>query len=355
MITMLSGTACRTALATLILLATALPASAQRIRGSDRERARSTGGVKSAFRDVVTDASHSTVSFKSDGKDAALGTIISDDGWIVSKASELTGKITCTLPGGRSVDAKIVGVAEENDLALLKVEMKNLTPIVWGDARKAEVGQWVATVGTGNVPAAIGVVSVGRRKIPGRAGKLGVALADGQGGAKVMQILPDSPAEKAGVQVDDLITAINGTPVASREALITIVRQFPPGREVTVTLRRGEKELEIKPKLAGGLGPEAREDAMNHMGGALSDRNSNFPAVLQHDTVLTPAQCGGPLVTLDGKAIGINIARAGRVDSFALPADVIISLLDDLKSGKRAPAPKPTTRPSGPTTKPTRE
>ncbi|MDB5356956.1 MAG: hypothetical protein JWN24_3409 [Phycisphaerales bacterium] len=342
------------AIALLLAFATA-PASAQRIRGSDRERARNTGGVKSAFRDVVLDASHSTVTLKNDGKDAVLGTVLSDDGWIVSKASELPGKITCVLPGGRSVEAKIVGVAEEDDLALLKVEVKNLTPIVWGDARKAQVGQWVATVGTSNTPVAIGVVSVGRRKIPGRSGKLGVALADAEGGAKVMEVLPDSPADKAGVKVDDLITAINGTPVGSREALVAVVRQFPPGHEVTVTLQRGEKKLEIKPKLAGGIGPEAREDAMNRMGGALSDRNSNFPAILQHDTVLTPAQCGGPLVTLDGKAIGINIARAGRVESYALPADVILAELDSLKSGKRAPAAKPATRPSNATTKPAGE
>ncbi|MDB5331229.1 MAG: hypothetical protein JWP03_2380 [Phycisphaerales bacterium] len=347
---------CRAAITIPILLATAIPASAQRIRGSDRERARNTGGVKSAFRDVVTDASHSTVTLKSDGKDAAFGTVISDDGWIITKASELPGAITCIIPGGRTVDAKIVGIAEEDDLALLKVDVKDLTPITWGDATKAQVGQWVATVGTTNVPVAVGVLSVGRRKIPGRSGKLGVALADADGhGAKVMQVLPDSPAEKAGVRVDDIITEINGTAVDNREALVTIVRKFPPGHEVSVTFRRGEKKMEITAKLAGGLGPEAREDAMNRMGGALSERNSNFPAVLQHDTVLTPAQCGGPLVTLDGKAIGINIARAGRVESYVLPADVILALLDDLKSGKRPPAPKPSTRPAGATTNPAEE
>ena len=83
------------------------------------------------------------------------------------------------------------------------------------------------------------------------------------------------------------------------------------------------------------------------MGGALSLRNANFPAVLQHDTVLTPAMVGGPLVTLDGTAVGINIARAGRVESYALPADVVTALLPDLKSGKLAPKrqDKPTTTP----------
>ena len=57
----------------------------------------------------------------------------------------------------------------------------------------------------------------------------------------------------------------------------------------------------------------------------------------QHDTTLRPDQCGGPLVGLDGKVMGINIARAGRVVSYAIPADIVATLLADLKSGKLAP------------------
>ena len=32
-----------------------------------------------------------------------------------------------------------------------------------------------------------------------------------------------------------------------------------------------------------------------------------------------PADCGGPLVNLDGKVVGMNIARAGRTESYAIP------------------------------------
>ena len=61
----------------------------------------------------------------------------------------------------------------------------------------------------------------------------------------------------------------------------------------------------------------------------LSGRRSGFPA-LQHDTVLHPDQCGGPLVNLDGKVVGINIARASRVASYAIPADVVVPLIQEL-------------------------
>ena len=45
--------------------------------------------------------------------------------------------------------------------------------------------------------------------------------------------------------------------------------------------------------------------------------------MIQHDSILAPAQCGGPICDLDGKVVGLNIARAGRVESFALPAAVV--------------------------------
>jgi len=49
-------------------------------------------------------------------------------------------------------------------------------------------------------------------------------------------------------------------------------------------------------------------------------------------------------VDLAGKAVGINIARAGRTESFAIPDDVVRPLIDELLSGKFPPPgdPEPT-------------
>jgi S1-C subfamily serine protease len=57
--------------------------------------------------------------------------------------------------------------------------------------------------------------------------------------------------------------------------------------------------------------------------GARNIRLSGFEEVLQHDTVLNPDQCGGPLLNSDGQVIGVNIARAGRVVSYALPSSLV--------------------------------
>jgi hypothetical protein len=53
--------------------------------------------VLAAFRSVVAKPSQSTVRILCDGKDAALGTVVAADGWIVTKATELKGKVVCKL------------------------------------------------------------------------------------------------------------------------------------------------------------------------------------------------------------------------------------------------------------------
>ena len=65
---------------------------------------------------------------------------------------------------------------------------------------------------------------------------------------------------------------------------------------------------------------------------------NDFELALQHDSPLQAKQCGGPLVDLTGKVVGINIARSGRVDSLALPAEIISPILEELKTGKMMPA-----------------
>jgi S1-C subfamily serine protease len=51
---------------------------------------------------------------------------------------------------------------------------------------------------------------------------------------------------------------------------------------------------------------------------------------LWHDTILRPNDCGGPLVDLAGRAVGINLARGERVISRALPAATVHIMLTQL-------------------------
>jgi serine protease Do len=76
------------------------------------------------------------------------------------------------------------------------------------------------------------------------------------------------------------------------------------------------------------------------MGSTLSNRRGGFPSILQHDTVLAPGNCGDPLVDLEGKVVGINIARAGRTETYAIPAAAVRELLADLMAGNLPPRPQ---------------
>ena len=73
---------------------------------------------------------------------------------------------------------------------------------------------------------------------------------------------------------------------------------------------------------------------LSEAGGTVSKRHNSFASALTHDTVLQAAQCGGPVVDLDGRPVGLNIARADRTASYAIPAGTIHKVIDELLAGK---------------------
>jgi serine protease Do len=326
-----------------LLLAWAAPADAQPV---NKENSRIGPKVVQLFRPVVATPSQATVRVVADGKDAALGTIVGADGWILTKWDEVKGKnkIVCKLKDGKELEAKLVGAEKEFDLALLKVEATGLPAVQWRSSKETKVGRWVASAGPAEDPVAIGVISVGPRKLKlgdqppknsANAGYMGVTLGDGMGGAKVQTVAPKSPAQAAGLKVNDLVYEAAGRKITDLETLINTIQSHRAGDVVLLKIKRGEEKLELKVTLAK-LPKEILGNPQERMGSELSGRRGGFPVILQHDSVLKPRDCGGPLVDLDGKVIGINIARAGRTETYAIPADDVQALLPDLKSGKFA-------------------
>jgi len=314
-----------------------------------------------AFHDVVASPSRSVVRIQCDGKDVALGTIVAADGWIITKSSQLSADAAPSVifKDGRTLPAKVVGADQKYDLAMLKVQATDLVPVRWGASKSATVGELLASPGTGNEPVAVGVLSVAARSVrtrefppsqpPANSGFLGVSLEEAEGGARIVTIMADSAAAKAGLKVNDIVTFIVDTPIIDSETMVNTIQHHKPGDTVPIKVKRGENELEVKATLEKRP-PEpglARRDNQNRMGSELSNRRDGFPQILQHDMVIKPNDCGGPVVDLDGNAIGINIARAGRVESYAIPAEAVQKLIESLKSGKLAiAATAPTTRPA---------
>src|SRR5262245_6006938 len=83
------------------------PVSAQ--KGEAKTTQKSSPKVVAAFRDVVAKPSVSTVRVKCDGKEIALGTVVAADGYILTKFSDLKGKIACLLKDGRELEATVIG------------------------------------------------------------------------------------------------------------------------------------------------------------------------------------------------------------------------------------------------------
>ncbi len=303
-------------------------------RWFDPESGKNHSDVKDAFAVVAGRAASSAVQVLVDGDFAALGTVVDADGYIVSKASLLHGTISCRLGDDRDLDATLVGADDQHDLALLKVDGTDLPSAPWRDGA-APPGTLVAALGAGQSPLGIGVISTEAREIrdfgaynPSR-GRLGISLGAGNAEVSITLVEPDSGAEKAGLKIGDVIIDIDGRSMTSIRQVIDTVGSHRPGQTLDVRVRRDGKELTVTATL--GKPPMVKSPEDEWGGGPFSERRASFPTALPHDVIIRPNQCGGPLVDTDGKVVGVNIARALRVTTFALPADTVQRLVQELK------------------------
>jgi serine protease Do len=84
---------------------------------------------------------------------------------------------------------------------------------------------------------------------------LGVQTQPGEGGVVVTDVVPNSPAAKAGLRRDDIITAVDNQPVTSPEELRDAIQKAGAGKEVTLQVVRGKEKQTIKATLqSGGAG-----------------------------------------------------------------------------------------------------
>lgn len=80
---------------------------------------------------------------------AGSGVVISSDGFIVTNnhVVENADAIEVVLNDNRSYQAKVVGVDENTDLAVLKVDEENLVAVRYGDSDQINIGEWVLAIG----------------------------------------------------------------------------------------------------------------------------------------------------------------------------------------------------------------
>ena len=281
-------------------------------------------------------------------KETGYGVVISADGYILTKASEITEvkAPAVTVDQVRYPEVRIVAVDPEWDVALLKIEAAGLIPVVYAPTSDVPQGSWVMANGASTRTKRrllAGIVSAKSREIPASGGAaLGVVLNIKSKALEIEEVNEKSGAKEAGLQKGDVLLEIEGKPVKKIEEIAEALKDRKAGSTVKITYRRGKEKKTAEVRLAAK--GEMFTDQMNRndmMSGDFSKRRSGFPRVMQHDILGNSAIVGGPLLDIEGRCLGMNIARANRAESFAIPVEDLKALAERLmKQAAEAPAPE---------------
>ncbi len=116
-----------------------------------------------------------------------------------------------------------------------------------------------------------------RNRQPAASAVLGVIIepeSDGKG-ARVVEVLPDTPAAKAGLREGDHILRVNDEQVRSGKQLSQLIGKLQPGTEIKLQFRRQEEEHTALVKLAASqdtMRKEVREGIKRERAKAREDR-----------------------------------------------------------------------------------
>jgi serine protease Do len=268
------------------------------------------------------------------------GFIISSDGYVLTNDHVIkdADEIVVRLNNRREYDAKVIGSDPRSDVAVLKIDAKDLPVVKIGRSGDLKVGEWVLAIGSPfdfDHSVTAGIVSALGRSLPNEnyvpfiqtdvainpgnsggplfnmdgqvvginsqiysrtggfmglsftipidlamevvdqlkskgtvtRGWLGILIQDvtgdlaesfgmdRPGGALVAQVLPGSPAEKAGIKVGDVVLDFNGNPITDSASLPPIVGRIPVGKQVPVKVLRDGKTRTVQVTI-GELPPD---------------------------------------------------------------------------------------------------
>jgi len=268
-----------------------------------------------------------------DGRSEAIcGVVISPDGFILTKASELKTikKLAVTVDEKKYSDVKILAADALWDVALIKIDASDLSPVIYAPTSAVPQGTWVVANGTTTRTqrrVLAGIISAKIREIPtAGGGALGVKLKPDSQELEIDDVQDKSGAKDAGLQKGDVIIAIDGKSVAKLEDLAAVLKDRKAGTTAKLTYRRGQEEQFAAVRLMARNEMNEETNRNDAMSGLFSERRSGFPRILQHDILGAKSTVGGPLLDLEGRCLGMNIARASRAESFAIPVEDLKAL-----------------------------
>ena len=292
--------------------------------------------LNATLKTKLATAAQSTVRVWSGKKRLAYGTVIGDGRQVLTKWSEVANAASALVvdgPNREAHDAKITGVYEEEDLAILEINGEALKPIAWSNEKPA-LGAFLVAPQPDGRPAAFGVVSVLERNLRETdLAFLGIGsdMEHKGPGVRISEVQPNTGAAAAGLKQGDIVLMVKERPISGLMELKSALTGTQPGETVPLRVRTndGEKTISVtlskRPELPKIYNP--RLEQMERMGGKISRVRDSFTQVLQSDMRPSPDQIGGPVVDLEGRVIGITVARADRTRSFIMPSAAVVKML----------------------------
>jgi serine protease Do len=329
------------------------------------------------------------------------GFFISADGYILTNNHVVKDAVKVKIFNidKEEFTAKIIGTDPKTDLALLKINAKNVPFIELGDSNAVEVGEWVLAIGNPfgqDLTVTSGIISAKGRQLglatyedflqtdaainmgnsggplinmkgeaiginstilTPSAGNIGIGFAiptnmarkvvadlkskgkvvrgwfgiqiqditesDAKdlelaaGGALVMKVEENSPAQKAGLKRYDLIVAINGRAVKSAAGLQMEIANSAPGDEISVSIFRNRDKQTVKIRVS-----EAPDSVKEQS--VAESKSLNLGMVLVKNTPALAREYG--LKTAKGLVVD-NVDRGGAAAENGLkPGDVILAV-----------------------------
>jgi len=292
--------------------------------------------LNATLKTKLATAAQSTMRVWSGKKRLAYGTVIGDGRQVLTKWSEVANAASALVvdgPNREAHDAKLIGVYEEEDLAILEINGFALKPIAWSNEKPA-LGAFLVAPQPDGRPAAFGVVSVLERNLRETdLAFLGIGsdLQHKGPGVRISEVQPNTGAAAAGLKEGDIVLMVKERPISGLMELKSALTGTQPGETVPLRVRTndGEKTIGVtlskRPELPKIYNP--RLEQMERMGGKISRVRDSFTQVLQSDMRPSPDQIGGPVVDLEGRVIGITVARADRTRSFIMPSAAVMKML----------------------------
>lgn len=308
-----------------------------------------------AAKPTVAQAAQSTITLSYRNQQVAYGTAVTSPHFkknvILTKWSEIAHyykRLYAISPSGKHNLTSLLGVYPDYDLAVLDTPLK-LTPLDLNRAGHPKLGEFIAQAKPNGRVLSLGVVSVHARSLRETdKAYLGVLMnrQTNRFGTVLDDVVKGSPAAMGGLRSGDIITAINNQAFKGYTEMRNTLQKLQPGSSILISYRRDNRshltkiELGSRPQqLDPRRVPQKRMDEMQRMGAVPSRVRHNFPNVIQSDMPIQPDEtpnnprddfsneCGGPVVDLNGKPVGITIARGSRIKTFIIPTDTLVKLL----------------------------